>query len=330
VIVSTTLAGPGAEASIGAALLSCANLVDEHLILVARSQLESMAAAVKAAGIPINRLRWRVYEWPGSYGEARNAALRFAEEEGATWALTIDSDERLEMPRLDLGDAEASVHVLLCPDSRLAYQKPRFIRCGVGARWIGPCCERLEASGLRGILPGQFHEAPKTPEQERRRYERGLEHMPAMIEQEPTQPQWRRHLAECLIGVGRHEEGIDNFREMLTYPELPASAEAWCHYRIAEWEIGLGELEQAFERCARALAEHPGFVQEFGYLLAHMNILRKRYAEGVTWAEYALNAPLDMTRGGHRSPTWREGCEHILASARNTQGQPVRRPTKPS
>jgi len=166
VIVSTTLAGPGAEASIGAALLSCANLVDEHLILVARAQLDSMAAAVKAAGIPVNRLRWRIYEWPGSYGEARTASLRFAEEEGASWALTVDSDELVDVPRLDLADADPDVHVLCVPDSVLAYQKPRLIRCGARARWIGPCSERLDVSGRRAIIPGQFHEAPKTPEQE--------------------------------------------------------------------------------------------------------------------------------------------------------------------
>jgi hypothetical protein len=94
VIVSTTLAGPGAEASIGDALRSCAGLVEEHLILTPAASLEPMAAAVKAAGIFPPRLRWRCYEWPGSYGEARTAALSFAEEEGATWALTLDCDER--------------------------------------------------------------------------------------------------------------------------------------------------------------------------------------------------------------------------------------------
>lgn len=327
-IVSTTLAGPGAETSIVDAIRSCAHLVEHHLIALSGCAGGAVMEALDGAGL-LTRCVFRTYEWPGSYGEARSEMLRWAQSFGATWALTVDCDERMDVTKLDLSDIAPDVHVLHVPDSVLAYQKPRLIRCGVGARWIGPCCERLEVSGKRAIVPGQFHEAPKTPEQERRRFERGLEHMPAMIEQEPDQPQWRRHYAECLIGVGRMDEGIEQFRQLLTYPGLLPTVEAWCHYRIAEWEIGQEQFDAAFRRCASALARAPGFIQEFGYLLAHLSIKQKRYAEGVTWAEYALNAPLDMTRGGHRSPTWREGCEGILASARDAQGQPARRPAQP-
>jgi hypothetical protein len=324
VIVSTTLAGPGAEASIVDALRSCAHLADWQIVLMSGAHEDLVEQVSEALPSPHRHFVW--YDWPGSYGEARTHALRVAEDFGAAWALTVDCDERLDIPKLDLGDVSPDVNVLLVPDSVLAYQKPRFIRCGVGARWIGPCCERLEVDGKRAIIPGQFHEAPKTPEQERRRFERGLEHMPAMIEREPTQPQWRRHYAECLIGVGRHDDGINQFRYLLDYPGLLPSVAAWCHYRIAEWEISQELYGLAFDRCAQALARAPGFIQEFGYLLAHLSIKQKRYAEGVMWAEYALNAPLDMTRGGHRSPTWRDGCQSILASARDAQGNPARRP----
>jgi hypothetical protein len=326
VIVSTTLAGPGAEASIVDALRSCAHLVDWQIVLMSGAHEDLVEQVSEALPRATRHFVW--YDWPGSYGEARTHALKVAEEFGATWALTVDADERVDVPKLDLSGIAPDVHVLHVPDSVLAYQKPRLIRCGVGARWIGPCCERLEVSGKRAIIPGQFHEAPKTPEQERRRFERGLEHMPAMLEQEPDQPQWRRHYAECLIGVGRMDEGINQFRALLDYPGLLPSVQAWCHYRIAEWEIGQELYGLAFDRCALALARAPGFIQEFGYLLAHLSIKQKHYAEGVMWAEYALNAPLDMTRGGHRSPTWRDGCEGILASARDAQGQPARRPAQ--
>lgn len=327
-IVSTTLAGPGAEASIVDALRSCSHLVDLHLVLAPKSELARLEAVTNAIDSPC--VLALAYEWPGSYGEARTEALRQAEHCGADWALTVDCDERIEIPKMDLGGISPDVHVLHVPDAVLAYQKPRFIRCGVGARWVGACSERLEVSGKRAIIPGQFRELPKTPEQERRRYERGLEHMPAMMEAEPTQPQWRRHYAECLIGVGRHDEGIAQLRALLAYPDLVGNAEAWAQYRIAEWEISREEFGAAFERCAMSLARFPGFIQEFGYLLAHLNIKQKRPAEGVLWAEYALSAPLDMTRGGHRSPTWRECCENILASARDSQGRPARPPQKPA
>lgn len=322
-IVSTTLAGPGSERIIADALRSAGHLVDRHLILAPEALHETLAAAIWP-GDGLAPLRWAALEWPGSYGEARNAALRLAEDAGATWALTLDTDERLEMPRLDLSAISEGVHVLHVPDAVLAYQKPRYIRCGVGARWVGPCSERLDVTGRKAIVPGQFRELPKDAEAELRRMRRGVELMPAMIEAEPEHPQWRRHYAECLIGVGRPEEGIEQFREMLAVPGLIEVAEAWAHYRIAEWEITQGDLDGAFKRCALAVARFPGFIQEFGYLLGHLNIKRGRPAAGVLWAEYALNAPLDMTRGGHRSPTWREGCEGILRSARDAQGRPAR------
>jgi hypothetical protein len=331
VIVSTTLAGPGAEASIVDALRSCAHLVECHYVLLSGCDVAAVKAAVTPATADgLRAVIWREYDWPGSYGEARTHALRVAEEFGATWALTVDCDERLLVENLPPAQHmdNPAYKAFTVPDRDLLYQKPRLVRCGAGVRWVGACSERLDLQeGEIAMMDGAFWELPKTPEQERARLERGVANMPRMIEQD-DHPQWYRHMAECLIGLGRVDEGMMWHERLLEHPKANPHCVAWAHYRLAEQEICGERYEAAERRAALALARAPGFIQEFGWLLAHISVKRKRYAEGVTWAEYALNAPLDMTRGGHRSPTWRDGCQSILASARDAQGKPARRPAQ--
>lgn len=326
-IVSTTLAGPGAENTIGEALRSCIGLANVHLVIFSGADPEKLIPVVDAhlgsradGGWVSSQL---VHDGPFHYGDARNAALQFAElvagsqGESSAWALTLDCDERLEIPPFDFDATDfTGVDALTVIERDLQYQKPRYIRLNAGARWIGPCSERLEVRGRKSILPGQFWELPKTPEQERARMLRGIEHMPAMIRLEPEQHQWRRHYAECLIGVGQMDEGMRQHFEITLDPNMDINALAWSHYRLAEQEILQERYDAAFRRCGFWLARAPGFIQEFGWLLAHLHAKAKRHMEALTWAEYALNAPIDETRGGHRSPTWRAGCEAMLASAK--------------
>lgn len=323
-IVSTTLAGPGAEASIVDALRSCAGFVDQHLILVASANAELVAGALRAAGFSPLDTRWRIYEWPGNYGEARNAALAFAREEGATWAATVDVDERLE---LDAGHVRAALKaagdrldMLAVSDRDLGYQKPRFIRCASDLYWKGEVHERLSYRPERsGYMAGRFWELPKTPEQERRRFERGVDACARELALEDDL-HTRRHYAECLLGVGRENEALEQYFLLDARSDLPQYERSWVTYRIAERLIIAGELDSAKQRAALQLANDPGFIQEFGWLLAHIAAQQKRPHDAALWAEYALGAPVDEGRAGHRSPTWRKGCEDLLARAQASQG----------
>jgi hypothetical protein len=323
-IVSTTLAGPGAENTIADALRSCIGLANVHLVVFSGADPEKTIPVIDSVLGTRQDGGWvsSELEWSGHYGDARNAALQLAElvagsrGEGS-WALTLDCDERLEIPGFDFEATDfTGVDCLTVIERDLQYQKPRYIRLGNGAHWVGPCSERLVVKGRKAIIPGQFWELPKTPEQERARMERGIEKMPAMIKAEPGEHQWRRHYAECLIGVGRLDEGMQQHFEISLDPEMDVNALAWSNYRLAEQEILRERYQPAFNRCAYWLARCPGFIQEFGWLLAHLHAKAKQHQEAITWAEYALNAPIDDTRGGHRSPTWRAGCEALLASAR--------------
>lgn len=323
-IVSTTLAGPGSEASIVDALRSCASLVDEHLILAPASHLEALAAAVRDAGIGPERARWRVYEWPGSYGEARNAALRFAEEEGASWAMTLDTDERVDLDRertlAELSSPGNARFAALCVSDRdLLYQKPRFLRCGAGLEWRGGCAERL--LGADGKPPemahilGEFWELPKNDAQERARAERGIREMQAQL-LEGSDAHARRHLGECLMIVGRMYEARECFECVAQAgdDDAPLFERTWCRYRLAEMDCVDGHYGAALLRAGGALAEDPGLIQELGWVMAHASAQLGRFTAAALWCSYVLAAPVDYSRGGQRGRTWKAGARELLAA----------------
>lgn len=310
-IVSTTLAGPGAESTIGDALRSVAGLADKCLLILSGCDVEATIAAAKASAG--DQLVLSHLDWPADYGKARNFALRAAEAIGATWALTLDCDERIQLDPgqlslLNLGGFDA----FSLPDRDLLYQKPRFIRCGAGASWWGICHERLTTNGGQGVLEGAFWELPKAQDAEDRRWQRGLEAVPRMLAEKDC-PHLRRHLAECLMSAGRMPEAKEQFARVLADPATPLWERTWCRYRQAEFEVDAGHYEAARAIASDALARDPGFIQELGWVLAHCAAKLREFQTAALWATYALHAPIDHSRGGHRSITWKEGCSDLLA-----------------
>jgi tetratricopeptide (TPR) repeat protein len=298
--------------------------VDEHLVLAPSAQLEALSAAVKAAGVPTERLRWLVYEWPGSYGQARTAALRWAEEDGASWAMTLDTDERVDLQRGDLerelNDPGNARFLAFCVSDRdLLYQKPRFLRCGAGLEWRGGCAERL--LGADGKPPemahilGEFWELPKTDAQERARAERGIREMQAQLEA-GSDAHARRHLGECLMIVGRMYEARECFEcvALASEDEAPLFERTWCRYRLAEMDCVDGHYGAALLRAGGALAEDPGLIQELGWVMAHASAQLGRMTAAALWCSYVLAAPIDYSRGGQRGRTWRDGARELLSA----------------
>lgn len=325
-IVSTTLAGPGAEDVISDALRSASPLVDRCLVIISGCDGEAtLRKAREAAGdkVAVSHL-----VWPGDYGKARNFALAEAERLGASWAMTLDIDERVsidpkELVALDIPGCDAvTVH-----DRDLLYQKPRFIRCGAGARWKYSMHERLVVKGQQLRIPGHFWELPKSPEAERRRFERGLVECRKILDTEDC-PHIRRHYAECLMSAGRSDEARAQFMYVAADPAAPDFERTWCRYRIAEFAVMDGHYEHARDLAGQALARDPGFIQELGWVMAHCSAKLGEFPAAALWASYALQAPIDYSRGGHRSTTWREGCTRLLesieaAARRGHQGPPM-------
>lgn len=321
-LVSTTLAGPGAEASIVDALRSAAPLVDQHLILISGAEKNALYGAVYDANV--RNTVFREYAWPNDYGAARTEVLRWAEARGATWALTVDCDERINVAPWALSELQnPNYDAFTVTDRDLPYQKPRFLRCGAGLYWEGECAERL-LKNVQFPFPGQppamarmegeFWELPKDHAAEVRRAERGIAAMPKILAK-GEDAHARRHLAECLLTLGRPEEARDHFFIVAEGPgPTPDFERTWCRYRCAEFACVDGDFRKAREIAALALAEDPGLIQELGWVLAHSAAMLKDYSNAALWASYVLMAPIDYSRGGHRSKTWKDGATKLLAN----------------
>src|SRR4029077_20151176 len=109
----------------------------------------------------------------------------------------------------------------------------RLVRCGSRARWHGAVCENIEGAAARAQLPGQFWELPKTPEQHRARYERGVTETQKMIDAGDNRYKWHRHRGTCLMGLGRGDEALEEYRVAQRMAESPEDR-GWCTYLICE------------------------------------------------------------------------------------------------
>jgi tetratricopeptide (TPR) repeat protein len=332
-IVSTTLAGPGAEQTLGDALRSAAPLVDGFLVIF--SGCDPVATERVVREVTTGKALCIAHlDWPGDYGKARNFALQEAESLGKlwslpgnpVWAMTLDCDERLQIDPSELSALDMPEFDVICVHDRdLLYQKPRFIRCGVGARWYGIVHERLTAPGQQGSIPECFWELPKNALSEEKRWQRGLVAVPKMLAEKEC-PSLRRHYAECLLSAGRDDEAREQFAQVLEAPGTPLYEQTWCQYRLAEFAAVAGRYEVARGIAAKALAKDPGFIQELGWVMAHCAAKLREFQTAALWADYALRAPIDYSRGGHRGSTWRRGCEELLSriqEAAERQGKPV-------
>ena len=316
-ILATVLLGPGSETAVGDAIRSVAGRVDGVVLIESGGgavAVEAGRTATRAIGA---RAHEAVFFWTGDYSAARQFALDQAKAAGATYALTLDPDERVELPEelpILLG-AHPEIAVWTLVDRDEGYHKERIIRTDAGARWHGRVCENVElpADQDRGRMRGQFWELPKDEAATTRRYERGVAEVRAMIAAGDDRYKWRRHLGSCLLGLGRRSEAIAEFRRAL---ELAESAEdqAWCTFLLCEHEVLDEQFEAAQARAADGLRHHAGFIPEFGWILAYCQWKAGEYQNASRWAQLVLNTPPDRTRVSFRSKNARRGAGEVLAA----------------
>ena len=97
-IASTTLTGNNASI-IGDALRSVVDWVDTCLVIDTGVSDESLAVAEGVAGA---KFVLRRFDWIRDFSAARNFALDAAHAVGADWAITVDTDERIQPNGEDL------------------------------------------------------------------------------------------------------------------------------------------------------------------------------------------------------------------------------------
>lgn len=337
-ICCTILLGPGSESTVADAIASVREQVDGFLLIESGGGMKAVRAAAEAMGSDLLR-GVREYAWLGDYGAARQFALDTARDWAhADYALTLDPDERVELAenlRYLLAE-HPLIDVWSVKDRDEGYYKERLIRCASDAKWHGTVCENVECSGERARVGGQFWELPKTEAQTRARHERGVIETAKMISAGDDRYKWHRHRGSCLMGLGRKDEALESYRQALARAES-SEDRAWCSYLICEQLVLREQCDEARSLAAQGLADHAGFLPEFGWIIAYVDF--KRGAEvlreqglGNTamgagallqnasrWAQMCLNLPPDRTRVSFRGKNCKLGCQQILSAVHATR-----------
>lgn len=308
-IVSTTLAGPGCEAIIGAALKSVAPLVDYCIVIDTCNNAAAVDAAEQAIGP--DKLLYYSFVWDGSFAAARNYALQCAKEARAEFALTIDADERLAQASPDAFVPFDQGDVWLCFDEHRTYAKDRLIRLPLkpGSKWTGRVHEAFipGEGAVRKIYDGwRFNELPKTKGQLRAKFERDLDQLYFEIYDNPKDARWWFYLGETYKNLDDLERARESFLSCIKRSHWDEER-AWCCYRIAEIDSLAGQYDKAVAGCTWALEHHAGFA-EAAWLAGWCRYQQGQYRDSIFWSRMA-----EATAATERKELPRIGFRHLPA-----------------
>lgn len=203
-IVATMLAGNN-EKIVAEAIRSVIDYVDLFLLIDTGITDNTLGVALAVAG---DRLRAETYEWCNDFAHARNFAIERATAMGATWALTIDTDERLFVEEYKSKDelrnalrSDLAVLSWMVSARDGSYAKERFIRLPTHLEWRGRTHEALVGATTtqrRMLSQVRFSEQRKTPEQFRAKLERDLVILRQETGSSPENARWWFYLGQTL------------------------------------------------------------------------------------------------------------------------------------
>jgi tetratricopeptide (TPR) repeat protein len=324
-LVSTTLTG-NSSALIAAALESVVDWVDTCLVIDTGVTDDTLEVARRTAGAKYAERR---FPWRHDFSAARNFALDAAHELGADWAVTLDTDERIEPNGEDLRAALAATKegVVMLLDAERTYAKERCFRLPMPVRYTGPTHEAFRAYevGSRTLSRAVFRELPKSEADVRRKFERDVAILEPYVREHPDDPRWHFYLGESRKNLGRFAEAVTAYDACAALRGWNEES-AWACYRAAECLCRLERYADAIERCATGLARHAG-IAELAWLAGFAAYRRGEHEQAVLWSRLALTHGLHVGDGaqihriGFRDPAaLHEGPYDVLRYALRALG----------
>lgn len=305
-IVSLTLTGNSAHIIAGA-LASVMDWVDACIVIDTGASDETLAIARATAGA---KFIGSAFPWVDDFAAARNFALALALEQGANWAVMLDTDERLQLHGLEIREAlsEAASELLAVRHESAVYSKDRFFRLPAAGHYVGPTHEcYVSPLQNRVVLPQmRFTEIAKTTEEYQQKFERDARILRQYSAEHPNDPRWLYYLGDALQNLRCCEEAVAAYQACAALKGWDAEA-AWACYRAAECRIALGDLDGAVESCGLGLARHAG-VAELAWLAAYASWQAGRVLQAVAWARLSTamgcfrGAGREVARIGFRNP----------------------------
>ena len=310
-LVTLTLSHDGAAKHLEEALRS-APWADSHLVLDTSPDKPGVKDAVAKIDRPIVVRDWA---WRNDFSAARNHLFRQVETlvDGPTWAVILDSDERLVVP-----DAQAFRDELracipeVCYSAYIDdnYVKDRVFRIPTKANFLGPtheaCCGGEGRHTLKSL---KFWELGKSAEELAHKRERDEQILEKHTKANPTDARWWYYYGDTLSCFpDKRKKAIKAFETCARLRGWDQEG-AWACYRAAELRLGLEQYQEAVETCARGIAIHPGLAEL--YWIASVASWRKGDRDKAThWAQISIAMGLHKGVG---SMVYRTGFRHVPA-----------------
>jgi tetratricopeptide (TPR) repeat protein len=244
----------------------------------------------KAREIAGQKLRVCKHAWE-DFSTARNASLDFAKELGATWAIVVDTDERLLWNGVNLRNAceEARNEVFYVMSADRSYQKEKIFRLSANVKFVGPTHE-APVGGDRDTLPlAIFDELPKTQDQLFTKRTRDITLLTTWVAdpENAKDGRWWYYLGDTHQALGNIDEAIKAFAECVKL-RVPVSEEgAYAAYRQAECLMISNKLHEAIEACATGLSRYAG-VAELSWQAALACYRIGWNEQAVNWAHMSI------------------------------------------
>ncbi|WP_254509703.1 glycosyltransferase [Anatilimnocola floriformis] len=325
-IVATILSG-NSSAIVAEAVHSVLQHVDLVLLIDTGITDDTLEVAERIAG---EKFRCEVFPWQNDFAAARNFSLAAAAKHGGTWALTVDTDERVHFPgyldceslRQEL-DSRPEVLVWLVPAEAGDYTKERLIRVPATLEWHGPTHEAFVGveEQQRQVLTGcSFWELAKSAEDFERKLLRDRSILERQCELQPDDGRWWYYLGQTHEGLHDLPAAIAAFRRCGEVDAWQEEA-AWAYFKAASCLSQLERHREAIECCALGMT-HDNSLAELPWLAAFscQRLGENRKAEW--WAEMAIllgnyeGLEAGASRVGFRHlPAWYEGPFDVLRVA---------------
>jgi tetratricopeptide (TPR) repeat protein len=274
------------------------------------------------------------FPWCNDFAAARNAAIQAADERQATWAMTLDTDERMEFPGYRdqqqlLQALESSPEVIswMIPIREGSYVKERFIRLPTRLNWQGRTHEALVGAGPteRRVLSGCcFWEVAKSAEDFEHKMQRDLAILLDECAAHPLSARWWYYLGQTYEGMQHFRQAVQAFEQCIRIDDW-ADESSWACYMAARCLVAIKEFREAEEYCALGMSRKPTMA-ELPWLAGWCCFQRGALADAVSWSRLAITLSQNTSARNEAifkyMPAWYEGPYDVLRYAYQSLDEP--------
>jgi len=286
-VVSVTLSGNNSSI-IEDAIKSVVDWVDACIVIDTGITDNTLEVAKKAAE---DKFIKKTFPWKNDFAAARNYTLKAALEEGADWAVILDTDERISLNGEEIRKILSTTQdgCLIVNHSNNTYGKVRFIKLPTTTEYVGPTHEVFLSYLVKSSVleKCKFHELSKTEDQYRHKFNRDVDILKKHTKENPNDPRWFYYLGESYKNLNNQEKAIEAYHKCWELNGWDEES-AWSMYRSAECYLSSNNYVKATECLTKGMARHPA-IPELSWLAGWCFYKQKIYDKAILWSKISLS-----------------------------------------